>query len=159
MTPSIRLAQPNDIHSLVDIDLKSYDYPWPLDRWREAAADPTCVIMVATIRAESVGVCAWRKRPTIKEGDILKLATKPDYRKQGVGTMLLSIVETSIADHGLHTATITVPELNCFPGHPDDVSVWLRKKGYQVVLPILRECFYMYGSRCDGFKFVHTVGA
>ena len=157
MIPEIRLAQARDIHYLADIDLKSYDYPWSLTQWREIGTDPTTAVMIAAVRADPVGMYVWRKQPNIKQAEILKLATKPIFRGRGIGTFLLLAAEAAMCASSLNEATIIVPEINCLPDHPDDVSSWLVKRGYHVVLPILEGRFRMYGKRCDGFKFVHDV--
>lgn len=157
MTPVIRLAQLRDIHSLVDIDLKGYVYPWSIDKWREIAADSTCIILLASFKVEPIGVCVWQKKPATKEGEILRLAVKPSHRCQGIGTLLLHNVETEAKENNLQEMVIVVPEINCFPGHPDDVSKWLLEQGYQAVTPILKNHFHMYGSYCDGFKFINSL--
>jgi len=156
MIPAIRTAQLKDIHSLVDIDLKGYDYPWSVNEWRKFAADPTCVTLIASLRAEPVGVCVWQKRPAIKEGEILKLATKLTYRCRGIGSLLLHEVETGAEENKLLEMVVIVPEIKCCPGQPDDVSQWLLKRGYKAVKPVLTNHFHMYGSHCDGFKFVNS---
>lgn len=158
MLPAIRSAQAEDIHFLVDIDLKSYHYPWPINKWRKFAADPTCVIKLASIKAAPVSVCVWQKKPAIKEAEILRLATKPAYRCQGIGSLLLHAIEFEARENELQEISIIVPEIKCFPGHPDDVSHWLLERNYKAVTPILKNHFYMYGSHCDGFKFIHSIG-
>ena len=157
MIPEVRLAQARDIHYLADIDLKSYDYPWSLTRWREIGGDPTTAVMIAAIRADPVSMCVWRKQPNIKQAEILKLATKPTFRGRGIGTFLLLAGEEAMSAISSDKATIIVPEINCFPGHPDDVSSWLINRGYYVDLPILEGHFHMYGKQYDGFKFVHNI--
>jgi len=157
MVPATRLAQLSDIHSLVDIDIKGYDYPWPLEKWRSIVDDPTCIVTLAAIKIEPVGVCVWQKKPAIKEAEILRLTIKPAYRKRGVGSFLLRVIESEVRENGLQEMVVIVPELKCFPGHPDDVSQWLLDRGYRAVKPILTNHFCMYGSKCDGFKFASSV--
>jgi GNAT superfamily N-acetyltransferase len=154
MTLSLRPALGNDINFLVDIDLKSYDYPWSIDKWQSLAFDPTCVIVLAIINVEPVGFVAWRKKTAIKEAEILRLAVKPAYRKCGVGSLLLSSVEITACESGLQEIVIIVPEVYCFPGHKNDVSQWLLARGFRAVAPIFKNYFDLYGSKVDGFKFV-----
>ena len=156
--PSIRPAQTRDIHHLVDIDLKSYAYPLSVDGWRKLADDPTCVILIAAFKVAPVAVCVWQKKPAVKEGEILRLATKKKHRNLGAGSYLLKAAERGAKDYELDKVTIVVPEINCFPGHADDVSQWLLKREFQAVPPILKNRFYMYGQRCDGFKFEKVIG-
>ena len=157
MVPATRLAQLSDMHSLADIDIKGYDYPWDLDKWRSLTEDPACVIMLATLEMEPVGVCVWQKKPAVKKGEILRLTTKPAYTGRGIGSFLLRTVESEARENGLREIVIIVPEIKCFPGHPDDVSQWLLNRGYCAVKPILTNHFRMYGSKCDGFKFASSL--
>lgn len=159
MLPAIRHAQVRDVNYLADIDLKSYEYPWPIEKWRTLAADPTCIILIASFKAEPISVCAWQKKPAVDEAEILRLATKPTFRNMGIGTLMLRTTEAEARDNDLHELVIIVPEINCFPGHPDDLSCWLVARDFHAVTPILKDQFYMYGKSCDGFKFTHTVGA
>ncbi|MHC4188381.1 MAG: GNAT family N-acetyltransferase [Planctomycetota bacterium] len=157
MIPAIRSAQVRDVNYLADIDLKSYDYPWPIDKWRRLAIDPTCVILLASFTVEPIGFCVWEKKPETKEATILRLATKPIYRSMGVASLLLEASECGAKENELQTMTFIIPEIKCFPGQPDDVSQWLLNRGYRAGPPILKDYFYMYGADCDGFIFTHSL--
>jgi GNAT superfamily N-acetyltransferase len=148
MLPVIRGAQARDINYLIDIDIKSYHFPWSVGQWRKFAGGKMCSILLATIKAEPVAVCAWKKSG--KDAEILRLATKPAYRGLGAASLLLYTVEST----KLQKVSIIIPEINCFPGQPDDISAWLLSRGYQATVPILKDYFHMYGKHYDGFKFV-----
>lgn len=152
MMPIIRGAQARDINYLIDIDIKSYHFPWSVNKWRKFAENKVCSILLATIKAEPIAVCAWRKSGKVAE--ILRLGTKPAYRGLGAASLLLNVMESP----ELQEVTMIVPEINCFPGHPDDVSAWLLLRGYQATVPILKKHFHMYGKQYDGFKFVKFLG-
>jgi len=156
--PSLREARFTDINNLVDIDIKSYAYPWSLKQWRAVAVNPECHMTVATIKEEPIAVCAWQKNFE-NEAEILKLATKPAYRGRTIGTLLLHSVSLVAIEQGLKKVIIIVPEIKCFPGHIDDVSVWLLKRMFVAVKPILKNHFTMYGQPCDGYKFILKTGA
>lgn len=158
MIPSMRPANVGDINYLMDVDLKSYDYPWTLDEWRKYLEDLTCTTLLASYKVEPVSVCVWQNKPGIDEAEILKLATKPAYRNQGAGLFLVNAVIMAAADYKLSNISIIVPEIKCFPGHPDDVSQWLLNRGFHAIVPILKRHFRMYGARCDGFKFMLEIG-
>ena len=152
MLPVIRGAQARDINYLVDIDIKSYHFPWSVDKWRKFAGDKTCSILLAMIKVEPVAVCAWKKSG--KDAEILRLATKPAYRGLGAGSLLLHAMEST----DLQEVTVIVPEINCFPGHPDDISAWLLARGFRASAPILKDHFHMYNKHYDGFKFAKFLG-
>ncbi len=151
MLPAVRGAQIRDINYLVDIDIKSYHFPWSVDTWRRFAASKSCNILLASVKAEPIAVCAWRTCG--KDAEIMKLATKPDFRNLGAAIGLLRMMEAT----ELQEVGIVVPEINCFPGHPDDVSRWLSARGYRAIAPIIKDRFHMYGKYYDGFKFTKSL--
>jgi len=154
MIPLLRPASGNDINFLIDIDLKSYDYPWSVDKWRLLALNPACTVTLATVNMEPVGFVAWGKIIADKEVEILRLAVKPTYRNNGIGSLLLGSVEINANENGIQKITLIVPEIYCFPNCKGDVSRWLLARGYQATKPIFKDYFNMYGSKVDGFKFV-----
>jgi len=157
MIPSLRPALGNDINFLIDIDLKSYDYPWLVDKWRSLALNSVCTVTLATMNMGPVGFVAWKKKIADKEAEILRLAVKPAYRNNGAGSLLLGSVEVDANENGIQKITLIVPEIHCFPNHKNDVSQWLLARGYQAIKPIFKNYFDMYGSKVDGFKFVSSV--
>ncbi len=158
MKPTIRRAQVRDVNSLLDIDLKGYDYPWTIAKWREISNDEDYTLLIATLKVQPVSMCVWRGRPSEGGAEIIKLATKPYYRGQGFATLLLNRVESDMRSAAIKEAVFTVPEIKCFPGHPDDVSAWLMARKYRPVKPILKDKYCMYGSMCDGFQFARVLG-
>jgi N-acetylglutamate synthase-like GNAT family acetyltransferase len=158
MRPEIRTALTREANSLLDIDLKSYDYPWPIAKWRAVLGDEEHSVLVACVKAQPVGVCIWRRSKQHLRAEICKLAIKHEYRRHGFACNLLRRVDQDVAELGMLETVVVVPEINCFPGHPDDVSVWLSKQGYTPERHIIRDKFLMYGSLCDGFQFIREVG-
>ena len=158
MKPTIRRAQVRDVNALLDIDLKSYDYPWTITKWREISGDEDYTLLIATLKAQPVSMCVWRRRKDAADcAEIVKLATKPRNQGQGLAALLLNRVEGNMRSAGIKKAVFAVPEIKCFPGHPDDVSAWLLARKYKPVKPILRDEYCMYGSMCDGFQFARDL--
>lgn len=158
MKPTIRFAQVTDINSLLDIDLKSYDYPWTINKWRDVSNDEDYILLIASLKVQPVSMCVWRRKAGGERAEIIKLATKPYYQRQGFATLLLNKVENDMRSAAIREAVITVPEIKCVPGHPDDVSAWLLSHKYKPVKPILKDEYCMYGSVCDGFQFARVLG-
>lgn len=157
MKPTIRHAQVTDLSSLLDIDLKGYDYPWTINKWRDVSNDEDYTLLIATLKVQPVSMCVWRRKPDSERAEIVKLATPPYYRGQGFATLLLNRAERDMRAAAVKEAVFTVPEIKCFPGHPDDVSAWLLARKYQPVKPILKDEYCMYGSMCDGFQFARVL--
>ena len=152
---TLRAGCERDLPYVRDVDLKSSHYPWPAAAW-EAFEAPACKLCVALYRAEPVGFVVYR----INEGDvdILRLGVKPSQRGKGIGGALLdSVLSYARAERCLRM-TMTVAEIYCLPGHPDDVSQWLSQYGFRTVLPVAKDYAFMYGDWVDGFCFVYTLG-
>jgi N-acetylglutamate synthase-like GNAT family acetyltransferase len=157
MKPTIRHAQVRDVNSLLDIDLKGYDYPWTISEWRDISNNEEYTLLIATLKGQPVSMCVWRHKAGDERAEVVKLATKPYYQGQGFATLLLKRVERDMRSAAVKEAVFIVPEIKCFPGHPDDVSAWLLGREYKPIKPILKDEYCMYGSKCDGFQFARQL--
>lgn len=155
MKPAIRPVTGADINYVRDIDLKSYLYPWDSDIWRKLANDKACYIVTSSLDFTPTGFIVWRTDDDTCQ--ILRLGVKPCARNSGSGSALLSHAEDWAIAHHLASIFMVVPEINCFPGHPDDVSVWLRNRHYKATLPVIEDVAVMYGKHVDGYKFVKEL--
>jgi ribosomal protein S18 acetylase RimI-like enzyme len=109
---------------LKDIDVKSYDYPW-LDEWNALSK----YILNGVIRQEGddfrvVGFYAVKPGVTCV---IHKLAVRPAFRKQGIGTELLADIEERCAGWKLGTMEVVLHEEN-------DLGInWAQSQGFKAV--------------------------
>jgi ribosomal protein S18 acetylase RimI-like enzyme len=109
---------------LKDIDIKSYDYPW-LDEWSTLSK----YVVNGVIRQEGkdfrvVGFYA------VKPGEICtihKLAVRPAFRQQEVGTELLNDIEKNCRKWKLGTMEATLHEENTLG------LKWAGLKGFKAV--------------------------
>jgi GNAT superfamily N-acetyltransferase len=111
---------------------------------------------VAVIRGEPIGFAVFI--PVEGDVDILRLGVKPCHRRQGIGTRLLDYIQDFAKEQKSLRMTMTIAEIFCDPGHPDDVSVWLSAYGFRTEPPLIKEYAYMYGQWVDGFRFVYRLG-
>lgn len=161
---SVRRGGSRDVNYIKDIDMKSYQYPWPHERWVTLSKDETYYWCVASRDVEPVGFAVWRDiqfevprlkfTPTIS---IERLAVKPFDRGEGIGTALLSYIYEYAEDHFFNRVVTVVPEINCLPGDPDDISAWLLLQGFKAERPILRNCAYRYGEFVDCYLFAKSL--
>ena len=152
---NIRPGGDRDVNFVKDLDLKCYHYPWTPEQWGKTVGDDPAKWCLATIRDRPLGFAIWRIAP----GEIIlnRLGVLPDSRKQGIGTELLRHVIRYAGARQAQKITLRVPEIHCFPGHPDDVSAWLLTRGFRAEPPVVREYAYMYGQWVDGFCFVKPI--
>lgn len=152
---NVRPGGDRDVNLVKDLDLKCYHYPWSAEEWTATVGDDPAQWCLATIRDRPVGFAIWRISP----GEVIlnRLGVRPDARKQGIGTELLRHVIRYARARLAQKITLMVPELHCFPGHPDDVSAWLLTRGFRAEPPIVHKYAYMYGQWVDGFCFVKPI--
>jgi GNAT superfamily N-acetyltransferase len=106
-------------------------------------------------KGRAVGFAIWRDAPD--EVTLEKIGVRPDSRNRGTGTKLLWHVVRQARNIGATQVTLLVPEINCFPGHPDDVSQWLLGRRFRTKAPIVKNYAFMYGQWVDGFQFVRPI--
>ena len=155
MKPKIRPVTGADINYVRDIDLKSYTYPWDSEMWRKLANDKSCYIVISSLGFTPTGFIVWKVEEDACQ--VLRLGVKPHARNLGSGSALITHVEDWAIDHHLTNIYTLVPEINCFPGHPDDVSAWLLHRGFKATLPIIEDLAFLYGNLVDGYKFVKEL--
>jgi GNAT superfamily N-acetyltransferase len=124
MITNIRKPLRGELNHLLDIDLKCFEDNISLNEWRIYLDDPTYSIMVGTIQGIPVGFIMWRGNT------VVRLGVKSTYRKFGIGSKLLYLVENTLLQLGEKIITIKVPESLCCPGKQIDVSSWLRRRGF-----------------------------
>lgn len=151
----VRPGTDREVNLVKDLDLKSYDYPWEREKWSEMVGENPGKWCLATIAGKAVGFAIWRMEPD--EAVLLRLGVRPDNRKKGVGAALLERVVKYARSSGAKRVSLLVPEIHCFPGHPDDVSQWLLNRKFRSGGSIVREHAFMYGQWVDGFRFVLPV--
>jgi GNAT superfamily N-acetyltransferase len=142
-----------DLSILKDIDLRSNFYPLEDDAWAYAVVDGQCANYGASIGKVMVGFALAEQSESLL---IMRLCVRPNYRHNGVGSKLMDKMVSLAHDLHVPTLSITIPEIHCFPGDPDDVSLWLKWKGFRAT-KVLKNIYYMYGDTIDGFRFERKI--
>lgn len=153
---NITPASKEDINLVIDLDLKSYQYPLTHKQLAKISSTGEYYVSLAMQKRKAVGFFIWKAQRT--SAKLLRLGVTPLARKQGVGTLLLYTFELDALLLGYTTCTTTIPEINCFPGHPDDVSMWLKHRGY-LATSIKHGYTKMYGEKVDGIKFTKVFAS
>jgi ribosomal-protein-alanine acetyltransferase len=107
----IRKMTLQDVPSVIDLDHKSFSLPWPERSFRfELTANPASRCWVAELDGKIVGmIVVWL---IIDEAHVATLATHPDFRRQGIGTKLLSHALRLMMDEGARSSFLEVRESN-----------------------------------------------
>ena len=151
---TVQKSTPRDIGPLVDMDLKSHEYPWPTDNWATVMTRPDVVIFIATSGVKPAGFCVFAVAGA--ELSILRFGVIPKYRRMKVASMIMSNLNNLANSLKADRMSVVVPEIHCLPGHPDDVSSVLGRAGF-LATEVIKDRFLMYGGQVDGFKFVKEL--
>lgn len=151
---NFRETGPNDAHHLLDIDIKGFDCPWTPEEWREVSKD--CVGMVATWNDTPIAFVI-SKRTEDGDIEIVKLAVKPWFRRQGISRRLVWNCVLHAREIMATNVLIVIPERRIDPGQPTDLTAWLTKLQFKAVLPIIKNHFHCYGEDEDGVIFALAV--
>jgi GNAT superfamily N-acetyltransferase len=154
MQTEIRATTKKDIHYLLDIDLKCFEFPWTIDEWKTLGE--RCLGTIATVNRTPIGFVLFRSDD---DGDmeIVKIAIKPGYRRHGIASRLLDNCVRFARETRTHCLHLVIPERLVYPDTPDEISGWLCHVQFQPTVPLLRDRFEYYGRLEDGIRFTLTV--
>jgi len=101
----------DDLPEVVAIDQASFSLPWPARSFQfELTDNPASRCWVAELEKRVVGiVVAWL---IVDEIHIATIATHPDYRQQGIGSMLLLHTLHAAKEEGALSSFLEVRESN-----------------------------------------------
>lgn len=154
----IRLTRPNDINTITQLDLKCYDYPWPLTKWQETINDNgknnAGRLVLMEVNKKPGGFALWQIGLD-QIARILRFGVLPKYRNKGYGTVLMNYVKVFCQGHVSQPdkIQIIVPHLSCIPGDPENVFHFLNKCGFRATGQVEKDYAYMYGELVEGYYF------
>ena len=150
----LRGFQPADMMYLIDIDAKCCEPPWSYERWLANCQVHTGSVI--TFYGTPVGFALFR--PMGQYVELVKLAVKPQYRRQKLGVMLMSGCFLFARDMGCDTVFVVLPEtMFAKSGAHEPAIPFLRRLGFIATKPIIRDCFHFDGRPIDGVKFIQKL--
>jgi ribosomal-protein-alanine N-acetyltransferase len=116
MQLNIRPMELKDIPAVHEIDVLSFSLPWPANSFRfELVENPATLLWVAEAPGDQDGallvgmLVMW---VIIDEGHIGTIAVHPDFRRQGIGSRLLTHVIRQTSGSGLKKIYLEVRRSN-----------------------------------------------
>jgi len=152
---NLRGFKPEDMMYLIDIDAKCSDIPWTYEQWMQKVHNHTG--SVVTFYGTPVGFAMFLRMGEYVE--LVKIAIKPQYRRQHLGMLLMSGCFRFAQDMGCHTIFTVMPETYLpRPGEPAQPALsFLPACGFKAAKGMVRDCFNIDGQSIDGVKFTQTI--
>lgn len=169
LSATIRTSRPDDRHELMSLDLKCYEFPWSLEVWEEFMESlkgehnkmPVARILVISHQRKIIGFSAWDMSEDLGEGltyaNLKTLCILPAYRRQGYGSKLMVSTVEHARKMEADTIAILVPEYQCNPSDPEDVSAFLNDNGFNTTGAIQYNHFAVYGREYDGYHWAKEI--
>ncbi|WP_457614976.1 ribosomal protein S18-alanine N-acetyltransferase [Methanopyrus sp.] len=111
----VRRAKKSDIPEVVRIEERAFPKsPYPTYVFLYNLSNNPDGFLVAEVEGKVVGYIIFELRPWLGEGHIVSIAVHPDYRRAGIGTVLMREAERRILEAGYETVRLEVRESN-FP--------------------------------------------
>ncbi len=106
MEIKIRPLQEQDVEELALIQAESFSDPWSANALRELLKKDYCKYLVALSKEHVIGGCGYTR--SFEEADVDNVVVAPDFRNQGVASMLMEeLLQQGIAD-GITAFTLEV---------------------------------------------------
>jgi [ribosomal protein S18]-alanine N-acetyltransferase len=107
----LRPATPGDLPAIERIELESFGNPWLADVYaQELERDVGCVEVAENAEASVIGVfCVWC---VATESHLMRIATAPSHRRQGIGRDLLAAALDRARSAGCESMTLEVAASN-----------------------------------------------
>jgi len=89
----------SDLYGIFAVETASFPNPWSLDILRREFEHPLSRMFVSRASGEVIGyICGWQ---VADELHILKIAVKPDWRRKGIGSVLLDRLLSAARERGI----------------------------------------------------------
>lgn len=100
----------SDVSEIAELEKKCFSIPWSEKSFKEEMQNKLAVYFVAKENGHCIGYAGFWS--VSGEGDITNVAVLPEYRKQGIGSMLISeMIKTAVLKK-LYLLTLEVRKSN-----------------------------------------------
>ncbi len=122
---SLRWMIRKDIPEILEIENDSFEFPWNNDHFVEHLRKRNCIGMVAECSGYVAGYMVYEILRT--KVDVVNFAVHPRYRRQGVGTAMVSKLKAKLSEQRRNMLTLFCRETNVAG------QVFFRSQGFRAV--------------------------
>ncbi len=109
MTEIVRMTE-DDVLSIAELEKRCFKVPWSEKSFRDEMKNKLAVYYVAKQDGKNIGYAGfWR---VAGEGDITNVAVLPEYRRRGIGSMLIAEMVKTAEREKLSLLTLEVRKSN-----------------------------------------------
>jgi predicted GNAT family acetyltransferase len=164
--PIVRMTRPGDLNDIQNLDVKCYHYPLLMDDWKvlingkdeddDGPKSEKAKVEVVEVHRKKVGYSVLRRfDDTVMM--IERLGVRETFRRHGLGRMLVDEANLAARHMKVDVMRIVIPEIQCKPGDPDDVSAFLNATSFHPTGKIVPAFAFMYGDDVDGYVWERKV--
>jgi len=157
-------ATGSELKALHRLDVKCYDYPLSAGEWQEILSTAPQVSpndgSVAHYKCQTyrinntiIGFYVYDNRAGETEYmRLLRFGIHPEYRQQGIGSLLMDNAIAKAKSLGLHEAEVMIPEYWLDPDEDRGIIKFVETSGMAPVEHV-RDFYFHYGSKYDGILY------
>ena len=135
-----------DMPEVLDLELRSFDYPWSEEDFIRCLRQRNCIGMVAEYQEKVIGYMIYELHKS--KLHILNFAVHPEYRRRGVASSMMGKLIGKLNIQKRSKLILEVSEDNL------DMHLFLKNRGF--VATSLLKCFYEQNNR-DAYQFVYAL--
>lgn len=121
----IRWMIRRDLAEVLEIERRSFEYPWSDDEFLNCLRQRNCVGMVAEYQGRIVGFMVYELHRT--RIHVLNFAVAPEYRRLGVGTQMISKLIGKLSSQRRNRIVLAVRETNL------PAQLFFRENGFRAI--------------------------
>lgn len=141
----VRLLIRRDMPEILDIENESFRYPWAESDFILSLRQRTVVGKVAEYREKVIGYIIFELNKKYLE--VLNIAVHPDFRRQGVGSLLMKDLKNSLGNERSRIKLVAA-DYNL------DAHLFYKSQDFKAV-KIVND--YYVTENVDGYKFIYKA--
>ena len=121
----IRYMESEDVWQVADIEKKCFSEPWSEKAFNDTLSDDNYMYIAAASGKRVVGYAGCVMSPP--EADITNIAVESEYRRMGIGEMLMEQLAKKLSERNIETVFLEVRQSN------EAAKELYRKQGFEYI--------------------------
>jgi ribosomal-protein-alanine N-acetyltransferase len=122
---NIRWMIRRDMPAVIDIEQKSFEFPWSEDEFIRCLRQRNCIGMVAERDGEVVGFMIYELHKNRLH--LMNFAVNPAHRRHGIGSAMIGKLSSKLSHERRNRILLEVRETNL------DAQIFFRERGFRAI--------------------------